>query len=81
MVRLQMALYVIPPKPLNYLQFFRVLQWPYSYDSCDVGTLPNQTYPGTQTPQAALVNGDPGANGALVRDLVALIGRSVNLFS
>ncbi|TFK18205.1 beta-glucan synthesis-associated protein SKN1 [Coprinopsis marcescibilis] len=36
--------------------------WPFSYDSCDVGTLPNQTYPGTQTPAAALVNGDP-ANG------------------
>ncbi|KAI0291588.1 glycoside hydrolase family 16 protein [Russula brevipes] len=33
--------------------------WPYSYDSCDVGTLPNQTYPGTQTPLAAVENGDP----------------------
>lgn len=39
--------------------------WPYSYDSCDVGTLPNQTYPGTQTPAAALMNGDPNANGVL----------------
>jgi beta-glucanase (GH16 family) len=39
--------------------------WPYSYDSCDVGTLPNQTYPGTQTPPAALINGDPAANGSL----------------
>ncbi|TFK37538.1 beta-glucan synthesis-associated protein KRE6 [Crucibulum laeve] len=33
--------------------------WPFSYDSCDVGTLPNQTYPGTATPEAAVINGDP----------------------
>lgn len=33
--------------------------WPYSYDSCDVGTLPNQTYPGTSLPQAAVEKGDP----------------------
>ncbi|KAG2008507.1 beta-glucan synthesis-associated protein KRE6 [Coprinopsis cinerea AmutBmut pab1-1] len=33
--------------------------WPYSYDSCDVGTLPNQTYPGTSLPEAAVTNGDP----------------------
>lgn len=39
--------------------------WPYSYDSCDVGTLPNQTYPGTQTPLAALENGDPDHNNVL----------------
>ncbi|KAF8965030.1 glucosidase [Flammula alnicola] len=39
--------------------------WPYSYDSCDVGTLPNQTYPGTSTPVAATVHGDPKANGTL----------------
>ncbi|KJA23118.1 glycoside hydrolase family 16 protein [Hypholoma sublateritium FD-334 SS-4] len=39
--------------------------WPYSYDSCDVGTLPNQTYPGTATPIAAMVNGDGEANGEL----------------
>lgn len=32
-------------------------QWPYSYDSCDVGTLPNQTINGG--PPAALTNGDP----------------------
>ncbi|TFY74688.1 hypothetical protein EWM64_g9324 [Hericium alpestre] len=32
--------------------------WPYSYDSCDVGTLANQTYPGTSLPAAALENGD-----------------------
>ena len=41
-------------------------QWPYSYDSCDVGTLPNQTYPGTSTPLAALQNGDPSNNDVLV---------------
>jgi beta-glucanase (GH16 family) len=39
--------------------------WPYSYDSCDVGTLPNQTYPGTETPAAARVGGDPLSNGIL----------------
>ncbi|KAG6868438.1 hypothetical protein C0993_002757 [Termitomyces sp. T159_Od127] len=39
--------------------------WPYSYDSCDVGTLPNQTNPGTQTPPAAVENGDPENNDEL----------------
>jgi len=39
--------------------------WPYSYDSCDVGTLPGQVYPGTQTPLAATENGDPEHNGVL----------------
>lgn len=39
--------------------------WPYSYDSCDVGTLPNQTYPGTATPLAAVQNGDPSNGGVL----------------
>ncbi|TFK67254.1 glucosidase [Pluteus cervinus] len=39
--------------------------WPYTYDACDVGTLPNQTYPGTATPIAATENGDPAANGVL----------------
>ncbi|KAF8155740.1 glycoside hydrolase family 16 protein [Crassisporium funariophilum] len=39
--------------------------WPFSYDSCDVGTLANQTYPGTQTPLAATVGGDPRSNGEL----------------
>ncbi|KZV76984.1 glycoside hydrolase family 16 protein [Peniophora sp. CONT] len=34
--------------------------WPYSYDSCDVGTMPNQTFNGQ--PAAALEVGDP-ANG------------------
>lgn len=32
--------------------------WPYSYDSCDVGTLPNQTYDGT--PAAAATGGYNG---------------------
>ncbi|KAG6335081.1 hypothetical protein ID866_4009 [Astraeus odoratus] len=40
--------------------------WPYSYDSCDVGTLPNQTYPGTEKPLAATENGDPDHGGVLV---------------
>ncbi|KIM89908.1 glycoside hydrolase family 16 protein [Piloderma croceum F 1598] len=39
--------------------------WPYSYDSCDVGTLPNQTYSGTSTPLAAVQNGDPKYNNEL----------------
>ncbi|KAJ7271298.1 glycoside hydrolase family 16 protein [Mycena haematopus] len=34
--------------------------WPYSYDTCDVGTLPNQTLPDNSGPQAALDTG--GAN-------------------
>ncbi|KAF8650085.1 hypothetical protein AX16_005411 [Volvariella volvacea WC 439] len=33
--------------------------WPFTYDSCDVGTLPNQTYPGTMLPAAAVSGGDP----------------------
>ena len=32
--------------------------WPYSYDSCDLGTLPNQTYDGT--PAAAATGGLDG---------------------
>lgn len=39
--------------------------WPYTYDSCDVGTLPNQTYPGTKTPLLALTQGDPSQNNEL----------------
>ncbi|KAI0316214.1 beta-glucan synthesis-associated [Amylostereum chailletii] len=39
--------------------------WPYNYDSCDVGTLPNQTHPGTKTPLAAFENGDPDHDGQL----------------
>ncbi|KAK8858416.1 hypothetical protein IAR55_002643 [Kwoniella newhampshirensis] len=34
--------------------------WPYTYDSCDVGTLPNQTSPDGTGPIAALTS---GANG------------------
>jgi hypothetical protein len=37
--------------------------WPYSYDTCDWGTLPNQTFEGQ--PAAALTNGDPRYNDAL----------------
>ncbi|KAF8213214.1 glycoside hydrolase family 16 protein [Mycena galopus ATCC 62051] len=37
--------------------------WPYTYDACDVGTAPNQTI--NSLPQAATINGDPGAGGAL----------------
>ncbi|KDR65838.1 hypothetical protein GALMADRAFT_260035 [Galerina marginata CBS 339.88] len=39
--------------------------WPYTYDSCDVGTLPNQTFPGTSTPVAAIQNGDPQYDNVL----------------
>ncbi|KII83673.1 glycoside hydrolase family 16 protein [Plicaturopsis crispa FD-325 SS-3] len=39
--------------------------WPYSYDTCDVGTLANQTHPGTKTPLAAVQGGDPSHDGAL----------------
>jgi beta-glucanase (GH16 family) len=40
------------------------MQWPYSYDACDVGTAPNQTINGQ--PHAATVNGDEvNGNGAL----------------
>ena len=42
------------------------VQWPYSYDHCDVGTLPNQTYPGRAEPLAATQGGDPSYNGVLV---------------
>ena len=45
------------------------VQWPYSYDSCDVGTLPNQTYPGQNLPLAATENGDPLYGGVLVDHL------------
>ncbi|KAJ3490570.1 hypothetical protein NLI96_g1324 [Meripilus lineatus] len=37
--------------------------WPYTYDSCDVGTVKNQTYKGL--PVAATINGDPTEDGAL----------------
>lgn len=37
--------------------------WPYTYDSCDVGTAPNQTLNGE--PVAATVGGDQGNGGEL----------------
>ncbi|TFK44700.1 glycoside hydrolase family 16 protein [Crucibulum laeve] len=37
--------------------------WPYTYDSCDVGTLANQTLQGL--PLAATMNGDEGNGGVL----------------
>lgn len=39
--------------------------WPFTYDACDVGTLPNQTYPGTSKPLWATSNGDPANNDEL----------------
>ncbi|KAG8906096.1 hypothetical protein FRB99_007620 [Tulasnella sp. 403] len=38
--------------------------WPYSYNSCDVGTLPNQTFP-DGTPVANTEGNDAHNNGAL----------------
>ncbi|KAF9056531.1 glycoside hydrolase family 16 protein [Panaeolus papilionaceus] len=37
--------------------------WPYTYDACDVGTAPNQTFHGQ--PVAATINGDGQNGGAL----------------
>ncbi|KAF9268840.1 beta-glucan synthesis-associated protein [Marasmius fiardii PR-910] len=37
--------------------------WPYTYDTCDVGTLANQTLNGL--PKTATVDGDQGVGGAL----------------
>ncbi|KAI5478650.1 glycoside hydrolase family 16 protein [Pseudohyphozyma bogoriensis] len=39
--------------------------WPYSYDSCDVGTLPNQTFPNGTTPAAAKTSGSKDYGGEL----------------
>jgi beta-glucanase (GH16 family) len=39
--------------------------WPYSYDSCDAGTLPNQTNPDGQTPAAARTSGSKDYGGEL----------------
>ncbi|KAF9054075.1 glycoside hydrolase family 16 protein [Panaeolus papilionaceus] len=33
--------------------------WPYSYDSCDIGTVEYQSIPGTRSPPDAWINGDP----------------------
>ncbi|WVQ79795.1 hypothetical protein IAT38_001895 [Cryptococcus sp. DSM 104549] len=35
--------------------------WPYTYDSCDIGTLKNQTEADGQGPEAALTSGPEGA--------------------
>ena len=40
-----------------------MLQWPYTYDACDVGTAPNQTLNGL--PLASTVDNDKGHDGAL----------------
>ncbi|KAF9012321.1 glycoside hydrolase family 16 protein [Cyathus striatus] len=37
--------------------------WPYTYDSCDIGTVANQSINGQ--PIAATINGDTGKNGIL----------------
>lgn len=42
---------------------FVLFQWPYTYDSCDVGTLANQTLNGK--PEPALTSGGPSSNGEL----------------
>ncbi|WVO14990.1 hypothetical protein L204_102633 [Cryptococcus depauperatus] len=34
--------------------------WPYTYDSCDIGTLPNQTYVNGTGPDATLTTGHEG---------------------
>ncbi|GAA5901188.1 hypothetical protein JCM8208_002298 [Rhodotorula glutinis] len=39
--------------------------WPYTYDSCDVGTLPNQTWPNGTDPVAAKSLGDKDYGGEL----------------
>ncbi|KAJ7473211.1 glycoside hydrolase family 16 protein [Mycena latifolia] len=39
--------------------------WPYSYDTCDVGTLPNQTLPDNSGPQAALDTGGDNKDAEL----------------
>ncbi|KAJ7874471.1 glycoside hydrolase family 16 protein [Mycena olivaceomarginata] len=39
--------------------------WPYSYDTCDVGTLPNQTLPDNSGPQAALDTGGDNKDAGL----------------
>lgn len=42
---------------------FTLVQWPYTYDACDVGTVANQTVSGQ--PVAATVGGDQGEGGIL----------------
>ena len=38
-------------------------KWPYTYDSCDIGTVANQTINGQ--PAAATVDGEPETGGVL----------------
>lgn len=40
-----------------------IIQWPYTYDACDVGTVANQTKDGL--PTAATINGDTSYGGVL----------------
>jgi hypothetical protein len=42
---------------------FSLLQWPYTYDSCDIGTVANQSLNGL--PVAATLGGDSYFDGAL----------------
>ena len=46
-----------------YLTPVVLVQWPYTYDSCDIGTVKNQSINGE--PVAATVNGDTGKGGVL----------------
>ncbi|GAA5898575.1 hypothetical protein JCM8208_004704 [Rhodotorula glutinis] len=39
--------------------------WPYTYDACDVGTLPNQTWPNGTDPVAAKTSGSRDYGGEL----------------
>ncbi|KDE08956.1 hypothetical protein MVLG_01046 [Microbotryum lychnidis-dioicae p1A1 Lamole] len=39
--------------------------WPYTYNSCDVGTLPNQTWPNGTSPVAAKTSGSKDYGGEL----------------
>ncbi|KAF7366334.1 GH16 domain-containing protein [Mycena sanguinolenta] len=50
--------------------------WPYVYDSCDVGTLPNQTYKGG--PPAALTSGPGDANTPPFGELSYLPGQRLS---
>ena len=46
--------------------------WPYTYEACDLGTLPNQTFNGG--PPAALTSGDPNFGN----ELSYLIGQKLS---
>lgn len=48
---------------LTHVSLVFFFQWPYTYDTCDVGTAPNQTINGL--PIAATINGDHLYNDAL----------------